>query len=123
MTRSGLQELTVEELVQRFLSIALAQDKAILFDEIAKFNRLYGQMEAVAVELKNRVGDQRHNLVAFYDHPNAQVRLKAAIATLAVEPESARAVLQEISDRNEYPQAADARGMLRALDEGRYTPT
>jgi hypothetical protein len=49
--------------------------------------------------------------------------LKAALATLAVAPEAARATLQLISDRQEYPQAADARGMMRAIDEGTYVPT
>jgi hypothetical protein len=55
-------------------------------------------------------------------HPNAQVRLKAATATLAVAPEAARQTLQIISDRQEYPQAADARGMMRAVDKGTYVP-
>jgi hypothetical protein len=62
-------------------------------------------------------GGQLHN------HPNAQVRLTSAIETLALEPIESRRVLQSISDRNEYPQAANARGMMMALDEGRYTPT
>jgi hypothetical protein len=45
-----------------------------------------------------------------------------AIALLKLEPETARAALQRIVDENDYPQAADARGMLSALDEGRYVP-
>lgn len=123
MKRKTLGTISGTELVERFLEIALEQDNAILMDEIARYNRLYGRMEEVKEELKRRPGDLRRALVALYDHPNAQVRLKAAIATLAVAPGSARSVLQEISDRNEYPQAADARGMMRALDEGRYKPT
>jgi hypothetical protein len=123
MKRKTLGTISGTELVERFLEIALEQDNAILMDEIARYNRLYGRMEEVKEELKRRPGDLRRALVALYDHPNAQVRLKAAIATLAVEPESARSVLQGISDRNEYPQAADARGMMRALDEGAYKPT
>ena len=50
-------------------------------------------------------------------------RLRSAFATLALEPEAARRTLQTISDRDEYPQAADARGMMRALDDGSYVPS
>ena len=123
MKRTVLQDVSVAQLVESFTSIALDQDKALLWDEIAKYNRLYDKMEVVEEELKKREGDERQALSALYHHSNAQVRLKSAIATLAIAPEEARAVLQKLSDRNEYPQAADARGMLRALDEGRYTPS
>ncbi|HEV7842239.1 MAG TPA: DUF2019 domain-containing protein, partial [Pyrinomonadaceae bacterium] len=64
----------------------------------------------------------RTALLTLYTHPNAQVRLRAALATLAVASNDARTVLQELIERNEYPQLADARGMLRALDAGRYVP-
>jgi hypothetical protein len=48
--------------------------------------------------------------------------LKAAIHTLAVAPAEARAQLQAIAEAHWFPQTADAAGMLRALDEGRYVP-
>ena len=86
------------------------------------FNRLFKQMEAVKEELTSRPGDQRRTLIPLLEHPNAQVRLKSAIATLALVPKEARRVLEVISDRQEYPQAADARGMMMALDEGAYIP-
>src|SRR4051794_29489504 len=119
MKTARLQDMSVTDLVERFVAIALAQDEALRWDEIGKYNRLYDQMEEVKAELKNRASDERHALLPLHTHPNAQVRLKAAIATLAVAPESAGLVLQAISDREEYPQAAYARGMLRALEEGR----
>lgn len=115
--------MSSQQLVERFLAIALEQDQAVLYDDFALYNRLYDQMSAVEVELKSRIGDQRSLLLPLYQHENAQVRLQAALATLTVAPDASRAVLQEISDRNEYPQAADARGMLRALTEGTYTPS
>jgi hypothetical protein len=117
------QEMTVDQLVDQFRNIALEQDEALLTNEIAKFNRLFDSMDAIKMELKARAGDQRRALIPLLAHPNAQVRLKAAIATLGVAPQPARQALQAISDRQEYPQAADARGMMRALDEGRFTPT
>jgi hypothetical protein len=123
MRAAKLQNLTETQLVERFLSIALQEDHALLMDEYGKLRRLYWQLKAVEQELKARVDDQRRMLASLFNHPNAQVRLKAALATLAVAPEAARATLQLISDRQEYPQAADARGMMRAIDEGTYVPT
>ena len=116
MTRNNLAEMTVDQLVVHFTSIALDQDNAIRNSDYKKYNRLYDQMEAVREELKTRAGDQRQALVPLFDHPNAQVRLKAAITTLEVAPEASRQVFQILSDRNEYPQAADARGWLHHID-------
>ena len=123
MKRSKPQETSVEQLVERFVAIALEQDKAIRTEANAKYNKLYGEMDVVKNELMNRPGDQRRALSPLLKHSNAQVRLKAAIATLALAPEVARKTLQNISDWDEYPQAPYARGMLRGLDDGSYKPT
>src|SRR3972149_10040360 len=118
MRPSSLKAMTAAQLVERFVELCLAQDRALLYDEIGKYNKLFDQMWALADELKSRPGDQRSALTPLHNHQNAQVRLKSAIATLALAPEGSRRTLQLISDRDEYPQAADARGMMRALDEG-----
>jgi Domain of unknown function (DUF2019) len=118
-----LNEMTIAQLVDKFIAIALNQDAAMLNYDSAKFNRLYDEREAVEEELKKRPGDQRQALLPLLNHPNAQVRLISAMAMLAVAPEAARQTLQVISDRQEYPQAADARGMMRALREGTYIPS
>jgi hypothetical protein len=123
MKRPDVQAMSVDQLVEQFTAIALDQDRAITLDDSAKYNRLFDRMENIKELLKSREGDQRGALEPLLQHRNAQVRLKAAIALLAVEPEAARATLQAISDKSEYPQAADARGMMRALDEGRYVPS
>lgn len=123
MMPAKLHAMSTAELVTRFEEIALEQDRALLMDEIAKFNRLYGQMDAVKKELKSRPGDQRRALLTLYDHPNIQVRLKAAEGTLAVAPEAARGLLQSIKDSREYPQAADAGMTLWDLDRGIFQPT
>jgi hypothetical protein len=117
MKSARLQDMSVEHLVERFVTIALEQDRAMEWDDNATYNRLFDQMEDVRQELKNRPGDQRRVLVSFYNHANAQVRLKVALTTLIIDPQGAREVLQIISDRNEFPQAADARWALRLLDE------
>lgn len=123
MKQTNLDKISVHELVERFVSIAMAQDEALIADETAKYNLLYDQMEAVEQELKSRQGDARHALLDLFESKNTHVRLKAALATLAVAPKAARTMLQEISDSNEYPQAAEARSMMRALDEGRFVPS
>jgi hypothetical protein len=123
MKRTNLEDMSINQLVERFLAIALDQDRAIFDGNHAKYNRLYGQMDAIKQELKSRPDDQRRALIPLHTHPNAQVRLKSAIATLTLAPEAARRTLQVISDRNEYPQAADASGMLRALEKGTFIPS
>lgn len=86
MKRISLQEITTEQLVDRFEALALDQDKALLSEQISKVNRLYDQLEEVEAELKARKGDQRSTLLKLYEHPNPQVRVKAAMATLRWRP-------------------------------------
>ena len=47
----GLEKLTVDQLVERFAEIGVAQDTAELMGEISKFNKLYWQMKDVDTEL------------------------------------------------------------------------
>jgi len=122
MKRTNLDEMTVDQLVERFAAMALDQDRALLRNEISRFNRLYDEMEAIKEDLRTRDGDQRRALLRLYDHPNAQVRLKAAKASLAVAPEAARRTLQAIVDSREYPQAGDAGMTLDDLDAGSFVP-
>ncbi len=123
MKHRKLQDMTVGQLVECFTVIALDQDKALLRNEHARFNRLFDEMEAVERELKARNSDQRRVLLRLYDHPNAQVRLKAVKATLAVAPEAARRMLQVIADSREYPQAGEAGMSLVNLERGIFKPT
>jgi len=123
MTRANFRAMSVEHLVQEFVANALEQYKAELADATAKYNRLFQRMGLLENELKSREGDQRRALLPLYSHGNPHVRLRAAIATLTLAPAKARQTLQIIIDRNEYPDAADARGMLRALDQGTYIPS
>ena len=123
MRKSVVRNLSVEELVNRFIELGLAQDKALLHDEIAEFSRLFDKMQNVVHELKSREGDQRRALLSLYDHPNLQVRLKAVKNSLAVAPEEGRRTLQAIADSREYPQAGEAGMSLRNLDRGIFKPT
>jgi hypothetical protein len=123
MKQSRLENLTVDQLVERFTAITLDQDKALRARNQARFNRLFDEMEAVKQELKARDGDQRRALLRLYDHPNPQVRLKAVKATLAVAPEPALRLLKEIAESREYPQAGEAGMSLFNLEQGIFKPS
>jgi hypothetical protein len=115
--------MTVDELVQYFASLALEQDDALLDSNISRVNRLFRKLQDVSAELKAREGDQRRALLKLYDHPNAQVRLKATKATLAVEPVAGRRMLETIAESREYPQAGEAGMSIYNLDAGIFKPT
>lgn len=123
MKRVSLERITVDELVQRFASLALEQDDALLDSTISKVNRLFRKLQDISAELKAREGDQRRALLKLYDHPNAQVRLKATKATLAVAPEAARRMLETIAESREFPQAGEAGMSIYNLDAGVFKPT
>ncbi len=123
MKRVALAARTVPQLIERFTEHALMQFKAELYDETAKYNRLYREILAIEQELKSRPGDQRSALVPLFSHPNPQVRLMAAELTLAVAPALARQTLQALWDKKHFPQAAYAMGTLRALERGDRKPT
>src|SRR5262249_35324988 len=117
-----VKDLTVDKLVDRFAEIGVAQDHALLYDEHEKFNRLFSEMNEVDQELRRRGRQARLALLRLYDHPNMQVRVKAAIRTLAVAPAVARRALQQIKDSHCYPQSADASMILRDFDNGSHKP-
>lgn len=114
--------MTVDELVDRFAEIGVAQDQALLYNEISKFTRLYWQMKDVDIELRARGEDARRMLLRLYSHPNMQVRLQAATRTLAVAPHAARQVIESISESNWFPQAGEAGMTLWNLDRGVFKP-
>jgi hypothetical protein len=112
----------MDDLVSRFEELCLKQYDADLSFDMPRYNRAFDAMMAVSNELRSRPGDQRRSLVSLYDHPNEQVRLKAAIHTLALFPDDARAVMQKLIDDRIHPQAMDAGMLLDSLDAGRYVP-
>jgi hypothetical protein len=117
------QVASVQELVERFLSVSLAQYDALYVVDTKKYNRLYAMMVDIRHELKHREGDQRRALLPLLDHPNIQVRLKAAITLLAVAPDLARKALAGARDSGILPQCADASSILEAFDNGSYVPS
>ncbi|MGP0057846.1 MAG: DUF2019 domain-containing protein [Beijerinckiaceae bacterium] len=122
MSGTKLEQMTNDELVARFAEICIAEDEALFHDQYAKFNRLFEKMSAVGHELQRRGREARLELSKLYDHPNMQVRLKAAKWSLAVAPVEARQVIQQIYDWKLYPQAGEAGMCLSNLDDGTFKP-
>lgn len=123
MTLPLLHSMTTSELVKLFAEICVAQDKASLGGEIAKFNRLFRRMMDISNELKSRDGDKRSELVSLFRFPNMQVRLQAAKLCLAVAPIEARSQLKAIAESEWFPQAGDAGMSLWNLERGVFKPT
>jgi hypothetical protein len=117
-----LEDMTVDQLVDRFVEIGILQDQALLYDEQSKYNNLYKKMNEVDAELRRRGLEARRALLRLYGHPNMQVRVKAAIRTLAVAPDAARRELILVKESRCYPQAADAGLILGDFDNGSYKP-
>jgi len=115
--------MSVNDLVNLFAGLALQQDEAVLACDVKETNRLFWKLEVVEGELKSRPGDQRRALLPLYDHPNPQVRVKAAMATLAIAPAAARQVLEVIAKTCYGPQKLEAGMSLVNLDRGIYKPT
>jgi hypothetical protein len=122
MKRVKLKSITVDQLVDRFAEIGVAQDEAELYGEHKKFRRLFNQMHDVDQELRRRGLQARLALLRLFDHPNMQVRLQAAKWSLGVAPEAARQVIESISESNWFPQAGDAGMTLSSLDSGIFKP-
>jgi hypothetical protein len=123
MKNTTLKDLSVEALVKRYAATGVAQYEAELDDDLRKVKRLIRDIIAMEAELKARAGDRRTALMELYGHPNMQVRLNAARATLAVAPVAARAQLVAIQDSRWMPQAMHAGMSLWNLDRGVYQPT
>jgi Domain of unknown function (DUF2019) len=122
MIRARLENLTTDQLVERFAAIGVEQDKADQAEDDEKYKRLFSQMSEVQNELKSRPGDQRRVLVALFDYPNMQVRLMSAKYALAVAPQAARQAIEAIAASTWVPQCYDARMCLRMLDKGAFVP-
>jgi hypothetical protein len=123
MIAKSADQTSVQELVERFVSIGLAQYDALYVVDTTKYNRLYAMMVDIRNELKRREGDQRRALLPLLDHPNLQVRMKAANTLLAISPVLARKVLESVRESKIYPQAMDAGMTLSALDNGTFVPS
>lgn len=117
-----LRAMRVDELVQRFVSIATEMESASNDYAFAKLNRLYFKQSAIKAELKSRVGDQRSVLIPLFEHQNSQVRYRAAAAAWVMAPDAAMSVVATIASDRYHECSSDAASLLEAIAAGRYVP-
>lgn len=118
MRQSEIKKLSSEELVAKFVGIALRQYEANAVLDTRTYNRLFDQESKFVRELRARPGDHRHMLLDLYQHPNFQVRLNAVRRTFALSREEAERQLREIGATAPSPQGSDARMSLSMLELG-----
>lgn len=123
MKTTKLKLLSSTELKLLFEKLCVEQYDSIDRGESAAFNRRYDKIQAIETELRSRPGDQRRILMQLFGHPNMQVRLTAARATLAIDYLAARREIQEIADSRWGPQCGDAGMTLYNIDTGFYRPS
>ncbi|MGU3496685.1 DUF2019 domain-containing protein [Xanthobacteraceae bacterium A53D] len=111
-----------EDLVHSFLDLSLKMKRADDALDNGAYNRAHKKLRDIQDELQRRSGDQRALLLPLLAHPDVQVRLNAAVATLALSSE-AEAAMRGIASLGYFSQAAAARGLLRSLDSGQWKPT
>lgn len=109
------------DLANAFIDIAAEQQKAIDDMRSSKYNQLYDEMKNIENILRNRPGDMRKVLIPLLEDRRPQVRLKAAMATLAITP-AARDALILLGQYNFDSQALEAKMMLSALEDGSFVP-
>jgi hypothetical protein len=131
MKTPKLQELSNEQLTERFKQLSLEQGEAEMSNDMRTYKRRYHLLEDVGAELRRRGPDARRALLPLLNCPRsagplsavAQCRLNAAEELLAVEPDRARATLEEIANSVTQFQMALARQTLGVLDDGTFKPT
>jgi glutamate synthase domain-containing protein 3 len=62
MDHTALKHMSVNELVERFVAITQSQYQASLYDEFAKYNKLFREM--MAVENDSRAGQATSELLS-----------------------------------------------------------
>jgi hypothetical protein len=122
MRSRGISRMTDAELVFRFSMIAKERGKAAMMLDTRRANVCFDQMKAVDLEMRARGIETRKALVPLLSNPDRYVRYYAAMYLLALAPDQARAILEWNTKFEVGILAADARGMLRALNEGTYKP-
>ena len=131
MKNPKLQDLSNEQLAERFKELSLQQGEAEMSSDMRTYSRRFQQLEDVGAELRRRGDGARRALVPLLDCPRnagllsavAQCRYNAAWELLAVEPARARATLEELADSVTQSQMALARHTLGVLDDGTLKPT
>ncbi len=132
MTRLNLGTMSLEELVDRFRDAAFG-----LAGEVGspkQYRKFFDRLNSITEELRRRGPDARRALLPLLECPEsgpmwlrreraAECRYQAAFELLAVEPARARETLAALANGWVDYQRAEARGTLKALEDGSFKPT
>lgn len=129
MKTPNLQELSNEQLAERFKLLSFQEDEDACS---AKYWKIaYDERNRVVSELRRRGPDARRALIPLLDFQDnsrfmssvAQCHYNAARELLAIEPVRARATLEKLANSVTQSQMAQARGTLEVLNNGTFKPT
>jgi hypothetical protein len=115
-----LSTLSDDELVREFSSIARQLGEAVLnwLPAIRDARQLF----AIKDIFRERGRESRLKLARLLDSDNRFLRYYAAKELIGLIPDQCRPIIEE--NTKEFDAiAGDARGFLRAIDEGTYKPT
>jgi len=119
----NLEALTLEGLLERFEEICLVEDETyaqVFGGGAKKYNECEKSLSAVHAELKRRGFAARQALMRFYDNPNSQVQVQAAIFTYSFARELARRLLEKLSAAKFTDVGMKAAAELRDIDAGLF---
>jgi hypothetical protein len=117
--KTALKNLQDDELVEEFRSIAehLGESVVHWLPAVRDTRRLF----AVGDEIRERGRESRLKFAALLHSDNRFVRYYAAQELIGLLPQQCRSIIEE--NTKEFDAiASDARGFLRAIDEGTYKP-
>jgi hypothetical protein len=114
-----LSKYSDDELVERFKSMAHQAGEAVVnwLPAAKKTDQLF----AVKRALRNRGPEARLKLAPLLKNSDRFVRYYAATELYGLLPQQCRPIV-EANTRESDAIAGDARGFLRAIDEGSYRP-
>jgi hypothetical protein len=110
--------MSLQQLVDLFEKLSMAQGKAYAELETAKAGRYFMRRRAVLSEMRHREVDERPALYVLYSHRHPKVRINVAKSTYALNPERAKAVLEEVAATRLEPWRSLAGMSLAMLANG-----
>ncbi len=119
MEPSIYRRFSDQKLVERFAEIAAQAGEAVV--NWLPASKKTDQLFAVKRALRSRGGDARLRLAVLLESPDRFVRYYAAKELYGLLPNQCRPII-EANTREFDAIAGDARGFLRAIDEGTYKP-
>ena len=122
MKTSTLDNLSDDELIDRFAIAAKERGAAVLDSETRRANRMFDRMRAIDTVLRARGRGARMKLVRLMDEKDRFVRYYAALYLLGIAPDRAREIIEWNHKYWFDALAGDAGMLLLALDRGEYKP-